>query len=168
MDLSQIYQSHYNSLLFYTIKILGGNTSDAEDAVQDAFIKFQGKVRSDPDFLSSIADIPAYLAVMCRNEAMNHKRKEARIKIAEDATEIPDSVSPETTVAAQEQLDIAYSVINSLDVRHKKMWNLWFEDQLTFQQIAKRHKTTRYRVERLIGSIKAKILMKLEGEFNND
>ena len=105
----------HQTLAFRTAFLLTGSAADAEDAVQDAFVKAYdalGRFRSGAPFR------PWLLAIVA-NEARNRRRSAGRraqlaLRAAEDAVSGDAAPSPETALLSSERRDELLAAINRL------------------------------------------------------
>ncbi|PCE65786.1 RNA polymerase sigma factor [Sediminicola luteus] len=96
----QVFGSYYPILVFHAVKLLDGDRNQAEDMVQDVFVKILdlGKVFENEDRLG------AYLYTMVRNQCLNHKKfKQVRQLYAEKEKASAKEAIPLWEVPAQEE-----------------------------------------------------------------
>lgn len=103
-DALKLFLAHRASLIRYARSIVG-NIDDAEDVVQEAWLKFSSVAAKRP-----MAEPMAYMRTTVRNLAFNgsaRKRIEARIfepNGQTDATDVPsDSPTPESTAISRDE-----------------------------------------------------------------
>ncbi|WP_183030157.1 sigma-70 family RNA polymerase sigma factor [Altericroceibacterium spongiae] len=103
-DALKLFLAHRASLIRYARSIVG-NVDDAEDVVQEAWLKFSSVAAKRP-----MAEPMSYMRTTVRNLALNgstRKRIEARIFAPNgqtDATDVPsDSPTPESTAISRDE-----------------------------------------------------------------
>lgn len=144
--LGQAYD-FYAASLYRVLQALLGSPTDAEDALQEVFVKIAtGRV-------SQVRDLRAYLFVAARHEALTMLRRRKR-EGQLDAGEIPARIAPRGGFeqAADWQALLALLPLEQREVIALKVW-----EQLTFAEIAAIVKASpntvmsryRYGIERL-------------------
>jgi RNA polymerase sigma-70 factor (ECF subfamily) len=126
-------------LLQYAARITG-DRERARDVVQETFVKFQrnGAIHRD--------DEPAtWLFTVCRNAALNVCRKERRMMyLDEEAIELrqEEQPMPFDRLEQREAVGFLLRIVATLPARQQEVIQLKFQNDLSYQQIAKIMKTT--------------------------
>jgi RNA polymerase sigma-70 factor (ECF subfamily) len=125
-------------LLHYTTRITG-NTEQARDVVQEAFIKLQRNGSVAPEKTAT------WLFTVCRNGALNVCRKEKRMMYLEE--EIIESrrgeePMPFEQIEQREAGGFLMKILATLPPRQQEVLQLKFQNDLSYQEIAEITKTT--------------------------
>ena len=135
----EILQRFEIPLLQYAVRITG-DRERARDVVQETFVKFQrnGAINRQ--------DEPAtWLFTVCRNAALNVCRKEKRITyLDEELIEARESEQPMPfdQLEQKEATGFLLRIVATLPPRQQEVIQLKFQNDLSYQQIAKIMKTT--------------------------
>jgi RNA polymerase sigma factor (sigma-70 family) len=138
-DFEQILHRFEIPLLQYARRITG-DREQARDIVQETFIKFQrnGALRRE--------DEPAtWLFTVCRNAALNVCRKERRMMhLDEQLIEARESeqLMPFNQLEQKEAAGFLLRIVATLPPRQQEIIQLKFQNDLSYQQIAKIMQTT--------------------------
>jgi RNA polymerase sigma factor (sigma-70 family) len=163
-DFEQILHRFEIPLLQYARRITG-DREQARDVVQETFIKFQrnGALRRE--------DEPAtWLFTVCRNAALNVCRKERRmIHLDEQLIEARESEQPMpfTQLEQKEAAGFLLRIVATLPPRQQEIIQLKFQNDLSYQQIAKIMQTTANNVGVLLHTA-LKTLRQRYGEVAGD
>ena len=112
-----IVSRYREALTGFAAKLLGGNHADAEDVVQDAFIRGLRGLRASDRTMT----LRPWLYMIVRNRAFDHLRAEKR---TEDPAKLelvtaPDRTEPYASAAAREELDRVVAEIGRLPERQR-------------------------------------------------
>jgi RNA polymerase sigma factor (sigma-70 family) len=163
-DFEQILHRFEIPLLQYARRITG-DREQARDVVQETFIKFQrnGAVRRQ--------DEPAtWLFTVCRNAALNVCRKERRMMhLDEQLIEARESEQPMpfNQLEQKEAAGFLLRIVATLPPRQQEIIQLKFQNDLSYQQIAKIMQTTANNVGVLLHTA-LKTLRQRYGEVAGD
>jgi RNA polymerase sigma factor (sigma-70 family) len=163
-DFEQILHRFEIPLLQYARRITG-DREQARDVVQETFIKFQrnGAVRRQ--------DEPAtWLFTVCRNAALNVCRKERRMMhLDEQLIEARESEQPMpfNQLEPKEAAGFLLRIVATLPPRQQEIIQLKFQNDLSYQQIAKIMQTTANNVGVLLHTA-LKTLRQRYGEVAGD
>ncbi len=128
-----VMDQHEGSLTRYASR-LTGDPERARDVVQDVFLSL---CREGPADLNG--KMPAWLFTVCRNKAMDVRRKETRMSVmTESAKQIPASVSSDPAHVAESR-DGASRVLTMLDTlpaNQQEVVRLRFQGGLSYKDIA--------------------------------
>jgi RNA polymerase sigma factor (sigma-70 family) len=163
-DFEQILHRFEIPLLQYARRITG-DREQARDVVQETFIKFQrnGALRRE--------DEPAtWLFTVCRNAALNVCRKERRMMhLDEQLIEARESEQPMpfNQLEQKEAAGFLLRIVATLPPRQQEIIQLKFQNDLSYQQIAKIMQTTANNVGVLLHTA-LKTLRQRYGEVAGD
>ena len=138
-EFEEILQRFEIPLLQYAVRITG-DRERARDVVQETFVKFErnGAINRQ--------DEPAtWLFTVCRNTALNVCRKEKRITyLDEELIEARESEQPMPfdQLEQKEATGFLLRIVATLPPRQQEVIQLKFQNDLSYQQIAKIMKTT--------------------------
>lgn len=120
-------------LLRYAASITG-DAESARDVVQETFLKLCAADRA------AVEDrLAAWLYTVCRNHALNVRKKEARMTplIPSLADNLPDAApSPGDVSYRAERLRMVVAALETLDPQAQEACRLKFQNQLTYREIA--------------------------------
>lgn len=135
IDLPALLARYERPLVRYACSILG-DLDGARDVVQETFIRLTREER--PELQGNPRHLEAWLFTVCRNRALDHQRKYARIipmPLAEHDS-IAEDPSP---AAALESRDTAASLLRLLDAltpNQREVIRLKFQNDLSYKEIA--------------------------------
>ena len=135
----EILQRFEIPLLQYAVRITG-DRERARDVVQETFVKFQrnGAINRDDEPTT-------WLFTVCRNAALNVCRKERRMMyLGEEAMELREAEQPMPfeRLEQKEAAGFLLRIVATLPARQQEVIQLKFQNDLSYQQIAKIMKTT--------------------------
>jgi len=160
----EILQRFEITLLQYAVRITG-DRERARDVVQETFVKFQRNGALNRE------DEPAtWLFTVCRNAALNVCRKERRITYLDDELiEARESEQPMPfdQLEQKEATGFLLRIVATLPPRQQEVIQLKFQNDLSYQQIAKIMKTTANNVGVLLHTA-LKTLRQRYGEIAGD
>ncbi len=135
-------------LLRYTSRITG-DLESARDVVQDAFLRLCKADRSKVE-----GHLAAWLYTVCRNRALDIRKKEGRMGQLSDPQMVADTKTggPQETVARKEVQDLVLQAIESLPEQQLEAFRLKFQEQLTYREISQIMDTSLGTVSNLISS----------------
>lgn len=132
----QMYLRVRRALIDYAT-LIAGSRDDAEDIVQDAFLKFV------PVAIDKPLPPQAYLFRIVRNLSFNKKRRR-KLEVVEEPDDIPwwgwsqGRPSPEADLLIQQQITHVARAIERLPDRERLVMEMYRFDKMTLQQIAGR------------------------------
>ena len=143
----QLFNDYYDQLSAHAYKILL-NTDDAEEMVQNVFVKFWNKRET-----LTISDSPkSYLYQAVKNESLNFiKHKKLVLQHATGGIATTLSASPDPLVLAELQEKIDH-VLAALPTERKKIFLMNRNDGLKYREIAERLNISIKTVENQMGS----------------
>lgn len=135
-DPADLYRTHRGALVSYASRILG-DRSDAEDVVQEAYLRFDAASETRP-----LGEPVAYLFRIVRNLALDVRRRLARDRNRltpdpEAAACVAESrPSPEAEAAARDELRIMADALAELPERSRIALELHRFGGCSFREIA--------------------------------
>ncbi len=139
IQLNSILDRYESPLLRYAAR-LTGDMESARDVVQDVFVRFCEVDRAALD-----GRVEQWLFTVCRNRALDVKRKESRMKlIADDKISANSHATFNTTVKAEqtEQSQGMLQKLATLPYNQQEVLRLKFDGGLSYKAIAKVLETT--------------------------
>ncbi|MDR2862772.1 MAG: sigma-70 family RNA polymerase sigma factor [Puniceicoccales bacterium] len=121
---------------------LTGNFATAQDIVQDAFLRLH-------QHQATVAQPRAWLFTTIRHLALNHRRKHARLTTFDPASEFndaDDSPAPADKIEHIEALFFLSLCLDQLPPNDRLIIKLKFEDNLSYDDIARQTGLTRTNV----------------------
>lgn len=132
-----LYNAHRGDLVNYANKILRDRSS-AEDVVQEAYLRFSKASKSQ-----ILSEPAAYLKRIVRNLCLDMKRKtqreQARIQDTQDGSleQVRETrPSPESQVAAREELYLLQQALAELPERTRTALELYWYHDYTMREVA--------------------------------
>jgi RNA polymerase sigma factor (sigma-70 family) len=125
--------TRYQSLLQRYALRLVGDAQRAQDVVQDTFLKLVRENRSELN-----GRLAEWLYTVCRNRALDVRRKESRMVALADEAEVAATAHSSESADAQtkETFGTALAALAKLPERQQEVVRLKFEHELSYQQIA--------------------------------
>jgi RNA polymerase sigma-70 factor (ECF subfamily) len=133
--LQAAFERFERPLIAYAMRLLDGNIESARDCVQDTFLSLCRESQSHVE-----GHIDAWLFKTCRNRAMDHHRREARMTIDTDSSALATASAPPNDPVTQlmqmdEKQQLQYQ-INRLPKREQEVLALRLGQGLSYKQIA--------------------------------
>ncbi|MDD5067309.1 MAG: sigma-70 family RNA polymerase sigma factor [bacterium] len=131
--------SQYNRRLFSMVYRFIRQKEDAEDILQEAWIKFFNSL----DKFKGESKIYTYLYRIAMNEALTYLRRN-RVKrlFFRDHIEKPDYNSPEAIYLSNEKMTVIEEAVKTLPSRQKQVFLLRKSEELSFKEVAEVMKIT--------------------------
>ncbi len=130
---SDALQRYESRLLRYAQRITG-DSERARDVVQDTFLKL---CKEDPSSLNG--RLAQWLYMVCRNRALDVRRKESRMTVLAD----PDPARPQTreptpidAAETDDSVEIVLELINRLTPNQQECIRLKFQHGLSYREIS--------------------------------
>lgn len=142
--------------LFYYLCRITGSQQDAEDICQETF----AALWLHRDSVDPAKNIKTYIFLIARQITWKHFRANKRRQgfISDfGANGSSDSVSPESIIQAQEIELLTELAINKLPRRTREMYNLYYKENLSYEQIARMLDTNAVNVKSQIYQARQKI-----------
>ena len=110
------------------------NRTEAEDIVQDTLIKIWNK----RDEWSQLDSIEAYCTTIARNLAIDRSEKleTQNVPLMEEATELPDALTPDRQIEQDEQLKLIHRLVNELPEKQRTVMQLRDVEGKSYKEIA--------------------------------
>jgi RNA polymerase sigma-70 factor, ECF subfamily len=119
-------------LLAYACRMLGGDFSAAQDAVQETFVRLCREDRAKIE-----ARLAAWLFSVCRSRVIDMKRLKGVLPTSDQATTVVDAEpSPAAALEAIEQSDQMVRLLDELSPRQQEVLRLRLQAQLSYREIA--------------------------------
>jgi RNA polymerase sigma-70 factor, ECF subfamily len=119
LALSEIHSRYHDALLAYVRKIMGGAHHDAEEVVQDVYIKAHRALCNDPERAISLRP---WLYAIARNRALDQMRRpRLTVPLGDDALGlVAAGQDPVSLVNRRERVNSLVGHINDLPTRQRK------------------------------------------------
>ena len=139
--LEQLFRRNYSEMI-HLARVLLGDDGEAEDVVQDIFLRIADSDILRPEGLS-VARIPpkndSYLLIAVRNACLNRIRQMQLHEQVKNLLPIEDETDLQPIDRQLEQLeDISVFVDEQLEEPHRSIFHLRFDEDLTIAEIARR------------------------------
>ena len=154
----------YKQLLFNVSMSILHNTADAEDAVQETFVRIirnLSKISGANDNRSK-----AYIFVVARNICYDIIQKKQKVVFIEDESELQDINAVDNTATLTDVLTVQ-SNIKNLSPLLKNVSTLYFAEEFTVEQISGMLDISTESVYKAISRAR-KILLEKQGDGLND
>ena len=115
-------------LLAYAARLMG-SVDRARDVVQDAFTRLC-------DQTSSEVQLPQWLFAVCRNRALDLRRKEKHVTQVDELPEQAADDDPSRHLLKQEASARVLKFLDALPPNQREVIRLKFQSSLSYQQIA--------------------------------
>lgn len=163
----------YRKLMFVCAKEILNNNENAEDAVQEAFIKIARNIRKVP---KTNNEIKTFVVIVVKNTAIDIYRKEKRRNHTNwEDVEYSYSIDIEKTIEMKEKIEKIEAAIASLPEIYRVVFGLKFGMKYSNKDIARileiSETTLRQRIykgRKLLNEIMRKIEGSKDGEMGNN
>lgn len=126
---------HRAPLLRYATRMLGGDADRAQDVVQDAFVRLMAQPPAQVD-----GHVAEWLYTVCRNRALDHLRKEGRMKrLAEGQVERLTAAEPAPgrDLEREERQASVLQLIDRLPPNQQEVIRLKFQSGFSYKEISR-------------------------------
>jgi RNA polymerase sigma factor (sigma-70 family) len=121
---------HQGRLIRFALRITG-DLEAARDVVQDTFLRL---CREDP---AHVGSVPAWLFRVCRNRAVDVRRKEGPLERIDDAAAAPsEGDGPHALLERDEGIRRVRRELSSLGPAMQEVLRLRFQEELSYKEIA--------------------------------
>ena len=130
-----IHDRYCDQLTAYARRLLGGHGDDADDVVQDAFIRAHRSMRASDRELA----LKAWLYTIVRNRAVDHMRRPSthNVELLEDVHRAPAELNdPAARVLERERILRLVDDINRLPERQRRALTLRELDGASYREVA--------------------------------
>ena len=139
--LEQLFRRNYSEMI-HLARVLLGDDGEAEDVVQDIFLRIADSDILRPEGLS-VARIPpkndSYLLIAVRNACLNKIRQMQLHEQVKNLLPIEDETDLQPIDRQLEQLEDILAFVNEqLEEPHRSIFHLRFDEDLTIAEIARR------------------------------
>lgn len=128
--LTDTFRSLSDGLYRVAYYILESQT-DAEDAVQDLFIKLW----SNRDQLDTVLNFKAYCTTLMKNLCIDRLRKEQRVQSMEPGPDIAESRTVDEDYDAREKLARVMAAIERLPQRQRDVMKMYVLEEMSYDEI---------------------------------
>ncbi len=108
--------------------------NDAQDAVQDLFVKLWG----NRDQLDTVLNFKAYCTTLMKNLCIDRLRKEQRVQGIEVGTDIVESRRVDEDYDAREKLERVLAAIERLPERQRDVMKMYVLEEMSYDEIAQK------------------------------
>lgn len=108
--------------------------ADAEDAVQDLFIKLW----NSREQLDTVLNLKAYCTTLMKNLCIDKLRKEQRVQGMEPGPDIAESRLVDEDYDAREKLGKVLAAIERLPARQRDVMKMYVLEEMSYEEIEKR------------------------------
>lgn len=131
-DLKALLHRLQGPLIRYALQITG-DLERARDVVQDTFLQLCSENQA-----SLNGHLEPWLFTVCRNRALDVRKKEGRMKPITETTTEPSSNSPDALVSMEqtETFHSALKVLETLPVSQQEVIRLKFQNELSYKEIS--------------------------------
>lgn len=141
-DLSE----RYGRMVISTAYAILGNTADAEDVLQEVFLKML-KVKNIQPLTMAKNEMGPYLRVVASNCALDHYRRRARrkqdsLESIQDNMQTPIDQNPQNTASQNQNARLLRQALSMLPKRDAQIFALRYFDDLSYEEIAKQLDST--------------------------
>lgn len=123
----------YHKMLYRVAYRLTGNVQDAEDLLQDTFMRLWQKREQ----IAEDAQTEAYLIIMMRNlhrDKMRLKHIDASAELA-DNNEPPDDNQPDTKTERADEAFLMKDLIDNLPERERNIMTMYLLEELSYEEM---------------------------------
>jgi len=139
-DFEKVFQQ-YKDKVFKTAYLIVGNTAEAEDILQEVFIKVY---KSTDSYDPGKGSMGTWLHRITVNHCISQKRKKrvaeySSNRMEERGVELVDLAEeqPEELSMKSEQSRQIWNLIKSMDEKHRSVLSLRYYEELSYDEIAK-------------------------------
>lgn len=108
--------------------------NDAEDAVQDLFVKLWG----NRDQLDTVLNFKAYCTTLMKNLCIDRLRKEQRVQAMEPGPDIAETRRVDEDYDAREKLERVMAAIERLPARQRDVMKMYVFEEMSYEEIAEK------------------------------
>ena len=108
--------------------------ADAEDAVQDLFIKLWG----NRDQLDTVLNFKAYCTTLMKNLCIDKLRKEQKVQSMEPGPDVAESRLVDEDYDAREKLERVLAAIERLPGRQRDVMKMYVLEEMSYEEIAEK------------------------------
>ena len=131
--LTETYKSLSDGLYRVAYYMLESQT-DAQDAVQDLFIKLWG----NRDQLDTVLNFKAYCTTLMKNLCIDRLRRESKMAGVEPGPDLADSRQIDEDYDAREKLERVLAAIERLPVRQRDVMKMYVLEEMSYDEISEK------------------------------
>ena len=166
----QLWEQYQDDLYRCCLKWMGGNSTDAEDALSRAMLKAWEKVQN---YAGEIANFKAWLVRLTHNLCVDIYRERSRgANRVENIDTIPEELglvsfdeTPESAMETDEKTMVIRHAIDNLPTRLRETFILHFYEELSYSEIAQQQDISYQNVCKRISQARAILREELRGYF---
>ena len=131
-DLKALLRRLQGPLIRYAV-LITGDLERARDVVQDTFLQLCSENQA-----SLNGHLEPWLFTVCRNRALDVRRKESRMNPLTESTAEPSGNSPDAFVSMEqaETFQSAVKILKTLPVSQQEVIRLKFQNELSYKEIS--------------------------------
>lgn len=151
----------YKDTVYNTAYLIMGNSEDAEDIVQEVFVKVYSKAST---FQAGRGSIDAWLHRITVNQCIDERRKKRPVS-SHNEIELrgTDSDILLKSIIEEERREV-WEALKSLDKKHRLVLVLRYYEELPYEEIAERLSiplgTVKSRINKALGTLRKKLKRK--------
>jgi RNA polymerase sigma-70 factor (ECF subfamily) len=132
-DLRALLHRLQGPLVRYALQITG-DLERARDIVQDTFLQLCSRNRA-----SLNGHLEPWLFAVCRNRALDVRRKEGRMSSFTETTAEPSADNPDPSISLEqtEALSSALKILGTLPASQQEVIRLKFQNELSYKEISR-------------------------------
>ncbi len=156
----QVYQRYAKAMYQVAVRITG-NTDDAEDVIQEAFIKAFDKLET----FKAAATFGAWLKRIVINEALSYLRKQRKFEEIENQNL---AIEPEPVIELNDKnikIDALMEAINRLKDNYRVAINLYFIEGYNYEEMTQILNLSYANVRTLVSRAKHKLKQILKKDY---
>ena len=131
--LTESFKSLSDGLFRVAYYILESQT-DAEDAVQDLFIKLW----NSREQLDTVLNLKAYCTTLMKNLCIDRLRKEQRVQVMEPGPDMAEARRVDEDYDAREKLERVITAIERLPARQRDVMKMYVFEEMSYDEIAEK------------------------------
>jgi len=108
--------------------------NDAEDAVQDLFIKLW----NSREQLDTVLNLKAYCTTLMKNLCIDRLRKEQRVQVMEPGPDMAETRRVDEDYDAREKLERVMAAIERLPARQRDVMKMYVFEEMSYDEIAEK------------------------------
>lgn len=134
---SQLLTESFNEVsdgLYRVAYYILESRTDAEDAVQDLFIKLW----NNRNQLDTVLNFKAYCTTLMKNLCIDKLRKESKAQTVEIEQDVPCTRTIDEEYSAREKLERVLAAIERLPLRQREVIKMYVLEEMSYDEITKR------------------------------
>lgn len=171
-NFNDIYAKEYNKILNFVSSKIGGRREVAEEITQDVFIKLNEHLDKYDVYK---AKLTTWLYTIANNKVIDHYRSDKSSRMVavdgfvndngEPTYQFEDTVNTDQSVNTEETMSSVERAMSILNDNEKKIAELYFIQQLKYNEIAEQLNTPMGTVKGLINRVRTKLQKQLTNVY---